>query len=125
MILVGNIIKQTKEIVGFNYIGENFEVTDVKGTNVAFKGRMGVGVMTIDELNEYFEKVVIKPQWSEWMPDKIYMDHNYVYRIKSGIIQYKDVNSGTKVQSRCMKCDEFKLQTGLEICRLKMRLKKF
>lgn len=126
MILVGDIIKQTKEIMGFNYVGTEFEVTGVDGTNIAFKGTMGRGVMSIGEFKEHFEKVVKEPEWSEWKYDNFNLRYNYrLYRVKGNTIQYKDPILGIKVQSKCMDCDEFDLKTGLEICRLKMRLKQF
>lgn len=123
MILVGDIIKQTKEIMGFNYVGTEFEVTGVDGTNIAFKGGMGRGVMSVGEFEEHFSKIEKKLEWSEWNRD---MGHGYnLYRVKGNVIQYKDVCTGVKVQSKCMDCDEFDLETGLEICRLKLKLKNF
>ena len=126
MILVGDIIKQTKEIMGFDYVGTEFEVTGVDGTNIAFKGNMGRGVMSISEFEEHFDKVIKEPEWSEWKFDKFKLSHwHCLYRVKGNTIQYKDPILGIKVQSKCMDCDEFDLETGLEICRLKMRLKQF
>lgn len=123
MILVGDIIKQTKEIMGFNYIGTEFEITGVDGTNIAFKGYMGRGIMSVNELQEHFTKVEKAPEWSEWKRD-MGLGYN-LYRVKGKAIQYKDSTTGIKVQSKCMECDDFDLETGLEICRLKMKLKKF
>lgn len=124
MILVGDIIKQTKEIMGFDYVGTEFEVTGVDGTNIAFKGTMGRGVMSISEFKEHFEKVVKEPEWSEWKYDVGCIGYKS-YRVKGNVIQYKDGVTGIKVQSKCMECDKFDLETGLEICRLKMKLKQF
>lgn len=124
MILVGDIIKQTKDIMGFNYVGTEFEVTGVDGTNIAFKGTMGRGVMSICEFEEHFERVVKEPEWSEWKYDKGTM-FSMMYRVKGSVIQYKNILTKNMVQSKCMDCDEFNLETGLEICRLKMKLKQF
>lgn len=121
MILVGDIIKQTKEIMGFNYVGTEFKVIGVDGTNIAFKGCMGTGIMTTSEFEQYFEKVVKELTWSEWKQDY----RHCKYRVKGNVIQYKDSFSGITVQSKCMDCDVFDLETGLQICRLKMKLKKF
>lgn len=124
MILVGDFIKQTKEIMGFNFVGREFEVTGVEGTNITFKGTMGTGVMGIDECNQYFEKVVKEPKWSEWKRDKGFELPSW-YRVKKNVIQYRNPIQRITVQSKCMDCDEFNLETGLEICRLKMKLKQF
>lgn len=124
MILVGDFIKQTKEIMGFNFVGREFEITGVDGTNIAFKGTMGRGVMSIDECNQYFEKVVKEPEWSEWKRVKGF-ELPCWYRVKENVIQYRNPIQRITVQSKCMDCDEFNLETGLEICRLKMKLKQF
>ncbi|MGL6174872.1 MAG: hypothetical protein ACRC1P_09745 [Cellulosilyticaceae bacterium] len=123
MILVGDVIKQVKEIMGFNYVGREFEITGIEGANIAFKSSMGRGVMTLGEFEEYFEKVAKEPEWSEWKRDAT--NGCYAYRVKGGAIQYKEIITGVKVQSKCMECDTFDLETGLDICRLKMKLKQY
>lgn len=127
MILVGDKIKQTKVIMGFDYVGTEFEVTGVDGTNIAFKGCMGRGIMSVGEFEEHFSKVEKEPEWSEWEKDSTYLANGTfsLYRVKGNVIQYRDDVTGVKVQSKCMECDEFDLETGLQICRLKMKLKKF
>ena len=44
----GDKIKQVKEIVGLNKVGDIFEITSIRDNVIFFKSSYGVGVMSYD-----------------------------------------------------------------------------
>lgn len=122
LVIKGDKIKQVKEIMGFNYIGMEFEVVNVDMGVISFSCNMGNGVMSYDELEKYFEKVV-KAEWSEWEVDC--SDESFIYRVKDKLIELADINGEySSVFAKCLPTDEFDLEVGLDICRKKMGIKK-
>lgn len=57
MVLVGDRIKQVKKIIGFDYVGMEFEVVKVEDNSIIFESEMGRGCMSFGEFEAYFEKV--------------------------------------------------------------------
>lgn len=121
MLLVGDKIKQVKEIGGFNYIGTVFNIDSVEGTNVTFSNYpLGKGVMSIGEFQEYFEKVE-EPKWSEWRK----YQHNIEYRIKDNLIEAREIQGeGSSVFAKTCDEDEFILSVGMDICLKKLEIRK-
>lgn len=118
MLLKGDKIKQVKEINGFNKVGFEFEVTDIDMGVISFASNFGKGVMSYDEFEKYFEKVVVET-WSEW--SDCYTD--FQHRMKGKLIECK-FNDGIHTFAKCLPEDEFNLNVGLEICIKKHQLKK-
>lgn len=58
-IKVGMNCKQVKAIeeYNFDYVGEEFEITEVTDKVIKFKGRMGIGGVSKEEFDTYFEIV--------------------------------------------------------------------
>ena len=121
MLLVGDKIKQTKAIKGFNYVGKKFTVDAVEGNSISFSSYMGRGVMTLTEFEEYFEKVS-EPTWSEWFYNP---RSNLYYRTKGDLMEAREFyNSKYSVFSKPYKDDTFNLEIGIEVCKLKLKMKK-
>lgn len=120
LIVKGDKIKQVKEIMGFNYVGKEFVIDEVNMGVISFSGNIGRGVMSYDELERYFEKVVVEdvPTWSEWKDDD---SSYYKYRVKGKLIEYKN-HIGNRVIAKCLPEDTFDLEIGLSICRRKMEI---
>lgn len=120
MLLVGDKIKQVKEIPGFNYVGRDFNVIGVEGNSISFSNPcMGRGVMTLVEFETYFEKVV-EPKWSEW---RYNTRLDMLYRVKGHLIEASADDSSSSVFCKPCEQDTFDLQLGLEICKLKLEIK--
>ena len=121
MLLVGDKIKQVKEIKGFNYVGEVFTIEEFDGKNIIFsKSFFGRGFMSIEEFHEFFEKVV-EPTWSEW--ENILADTSYQYRVKDTLIEFRHKEDKKSVFAKTHENDEFDLSTGLRLCVLKMKVR--
>lgn len=119
MLLIGDKIKQVKAIEGFNFVGKEFIIEDIKGTNIVFsKLGLGKGVMTIGEFEEHFEKIV-EPTWSEWID----LGLTKKYRVKGDLIEMRLLSGGSSVFSKPCEEDEFNLETGLQVCNLKLNIK--
>lgn len=122
LVIKGDKIKQVNEIMGFNYVGKEFEVVGVDMGVISFSCSMGTGVMSYDELEKYFEKVV-EVKWSEWEIDPA--NESLMYRVKDKLIELADINGDyNSVFAKCLPSDEFELEVGLDICRKKMEVKK-
>lgn len=122
LVIKGDKIKQVNEIMGFNYVGEEFEVVGVDMGVISFSCSMGTGVMSYDELEKYFEKVV-EIKWSEWEIDPA--NESLMYRVKDKLIELADINGDySSVFAKCLSSDEFELEVGLDICRKKLEVKK-
>lgn len=117
MLLKGDKIKQVKEINGFNKVGFEFEVLDIDMGMISFISSFGKGIMSYDEFEKYFEKVV-EEVWSDWNTDSLIQ-----YRTKGKLIECK-FHDGTHTFAKCLPEDEFDLNIGLEICSKKYQLKK-
>ena len=119
MLLIGDKIKQVKAIEGFNFVGKEFVIQDIKGTNIVFyRIGLGKGVMTIAEFNEHFEKIV-EPTWSEWEK----LGFHKEYRVKGDLIEMRLTSGGSSVFSKPCEEDEFNLQKGLAVCTYKLDIK--
>lgn len=120
---VGDKIKLVKEIVGFNYIGEVFTITNFYNGRIAFCGNMGVGFMTLEECAEYFEKVEKETKEEKWSDWKTYKNERMIkYRTKGEVIEMRDFHFKKSVFSKPCEEDSFDLETGLEICFIKMKI---
>lgn len=119
MLLVGDKFKQVKELGGFNMIGETFIVQDLMENHIVFSlPNRGVGMMTLEEFSEYFEKIV-EPKWSDW--------ENYgfdlEYRVKGDLIEARVRGSQVSVFAKPCEEDEFNLDIGLAVCIQKLRIR--
>lgn len=123
MLLVGDKIKQVKEIKGFNFVGREFSVDAVEGNSISFSSSFGRGVMTLTEFEEYFEKIIEpnrEPSWSEWELYERFLE----YRVKGDLVEVRSIYGGGSVFCKPCEEDKFDLQKGLEICELKFMAKK-
>lgn len=119
MLLIGDKIKQVKEIEGFNFVGKEFVIEDIKGTNIVFSRiGLGKGVMTMIEFEEHFEKIV-EPTWSEWID----LGFTKKYRVKGDLIEMRFKGHGGSVFSKPCEEDEFNLEVGLQVCNLKLNIR--
>lgn len=109
----GMIIKQKKEIkeYDFNYIGYEFEITEVLNSVVKFKSFLGIGGIEKNKIEEYFE-IVNRIEYENI--DKIIRNDNVT------VVFLKDGNKGV---SRCMDCDVYDFRKGFEIAKLKAEIK--
>ena len=138
MIVKGSIIEQVKEIDGFNFIGEKFEVIDVSDTTVVFRhNALGQGVMSFEEMMKYFKVVV--DEWSKWTPvteqygitpetalwitqfaDIVDCDSEWQFRTKDKIVEARYMGKPSTVgQSKCSLEDQYDLETGIQAAVLK------
>ncbi len=120
MLLKGDKIKQVKEINGFNKVGCEFEVTDIDMGVISFMSSFGKGVMSYDEFERYFEKV-IEEVWSDW--SLIVGEYIYSTRTKGMLTECK-FDDGTHTFAKCLPEDEYSSNVGREICIKKWQLKK-
>lgn len=58
MLVKNDRIRLVEAIGNFDKVGEEFTVTDIQNGNVSIECRFGVGVMSYDEFEKHFEKVV-------------------------------------------------------------------
>lgn len=83
----GMKIKQVKEMneYGFNYVGEEFEVTKVTDETISFKGIFGKGGMSRGEFNTYFE--VVEEKKVETTQKKHKFKENDTIKIINGLFK--------------------------------------
>lgn len=120
MLLVGDKIKQVKEINGFNFVGGEFTVTGFEKSLIMFKSSFGRGVMTLKEFNEHFEKVEYSTYWTDWIsvPNSI----NLVYRVKGRTVSVMNIETEDVVYAKALEDDTYDLDTGIQICKIKLEI---
>lgn len=142
MITKGSKIKLVKPMGLFNKIGEICEVVKInEDAVITFKCSLGMGCMSYNELDKYFEvcdnaKIKNKPKrtWNNWVNDVwVYFDkdgRNYKvpvkYRNNGKQVQLRtdwNYESNIQVKASCNKTDEFDLDLGLDIADHRMQIK--
>ena len=115
MIVKGDKIRLTKALPSFNFVGSEFEVVEViRGEidMISFKCDYGVGGISSDVFDRYFEKVIVPP-WTDW---ENVLFEGVVYQYRSNGVQVELRRDGLTVSSSCHPYDEFDLETGIRIC---------
>ena len=106
MLEVGAKIKMIKPIGCFCMPDTIFTVRNIVGELIEFVTNFGIGYMTNDEFNEYFKTVKV---WTPWIETE-------TYSYKTDNEKYVKVRMGNcKSKSSCHPCDEFDLNTGINI----------
>lgn len=115
---VGTKLRLVKTIFGIESVpvGAVGIVTKAKEDRIVVRYRLFSISVNALGLKEEWE--VVKDEWSEWR----YNSNRAIwYRVKGRDIQAKD--ECNKVFSRCMDCDTFDLEKGLDICAARLDLK--
>ena len=142
MIAKGSKIKLVKPMGLFDKIGEICEVVKVnEDAVITFKCSFGMGCMSYDELDKYFEvcenvNVKKKPKrsWTNWTHDMwVYFDtdgKNYKvpvkYRNNGKQVQLRTnwkYQKNIRVKASCNKNDSFNVDVGLDIVDVRMQIK--
>lgn len=148
MIAKGSRIKLVKPMGMFNKVGEICEVVNVnEDAVITFKCSFGMGCMSYDELDRYFEveganvskeKKKPKRKWSDWKYDTfIYYDFNGTnhtipvkYRTNGKTIDLRtdwkyvtEDKPNLRAKASCNKNDKFDFDTGLDIADNRMQIK--
>ena len=146
MIIKSSKIKLIKSMGMFNKIGEVCEIINISDDAViTFKCSFGIGCMSYDELNKYFEicddtttKQDTKRTWTEWFEATMIIPisecvFNFPIKIRDNgkIVEFRtnwDVEKtnlkNLKVRSFCnLHYDDFSLVKGFRICRTRLIIK--
>lgn len=140
MIIKGNILKLEKKIPGINYlnIGDEFKVEEISENGVIIiTCSYGTGIMSYEELQEYFSKVEPKPVkpvrvWSKWFHGRdieIISEGEKIkteYRTNSKRLEVRTVGllgGEVKATASCHEEDTFNAAKGLELAEAKLKLK--
>lgn len=142
MITKGSRIKLIKPMGLFDKVGEICEVVKInEDAVITFKCSLGMGCMSYDELDKYFEvcdNVIIKKKpkraWTNWTNDMwVYFDTNgsnykvpIKYRNNGKQVQLRtnwNYEKNISVKASCNKNDRFNLETGLDIADHRMQIK--
>ena len=119
MLLVGDKFKQVKELCGFNFKGETFVVDDLVDSHIVFSlPNRGVGMMTLEEFSQYFEKIV-EPKWSDWEDYGFDLE----YRLKGELLEVRVRGTDTSVFAKPCEDDEFDLDIGMSVCIQKLKIR--
>ena len=122
MLLIGDKIKLVNPIGEFNRVGDVFDVTDIlDGGEILFSCSYGLGVMSYDEFERYFEKKRILT-WSRW--EAIRFDGDsviYTYRTNGKRIELRHGN--LRASASCHEGDDFDLNKGLTLCLARLLVK--
>ena len=116
MLIVGDKIKQTKALPGYDRIGDVFEVTTVQDAVISFQTVYGCGIMSYNEYETYFEKV-IERHWTKW----IHTEQGDAYRTNGKRVEIKC--AGLKATASCRDEDTFSLDIGLALARARLQVK--
>lgn len=116
MLVKGDKIKQVKEINGFNKVGDEFLIKDIDVGVITFESTYGRGVMSYDEFERYFEKVV-EEKWTDWT----ITNKGYKYRTKGMLTELEFYYDGIHTFAKCLECDKesYSIDTAIEICKSK------
>ena len=128
MLVKGDKVKLVKSIGLFNCIGTVFDVKHISDDGTILiecevNGFAGRGIMSYDEYEKYFEKVKdnTKGKWSEWTE---YKDTGLKYKTNGKTVIVKD-GWGYKASASCSPYDKFCLETGIDICRKRIMVKRY
>ena len=133
MLSIGTKIRLVREIGKFPFrMGTIFTVEDFyKDDSIIIKNRLGIGIMTCDELEKYFE-IASKSKWTDWIIKYKYSvtfsetnynkEVDFKYRHNCKIVEI--IKDGIKVRAYCHKDDEFDLEKGIEVALAKFEIKK-
>ena len=124
-IKVGDKIKQIKEIGMLNRIGDIFTVNNIDGDNVEFICSYGTGIISASELCEYFEMVNETVQETEILTHRYNSNFEDIKIIKNKSVTVAILESGEKGVSKCMPCDEYSEEKGVEIALCKALIKHY
>jgi len=114
---VGMKVKQIKELPRFNYIGTEFEVTEIVDSIVMCKnGMMGFGLSENDFFT-YFESVKpVAKQEIEFMTIEIV---DGIKTTRKGLLTLVELPDGSRGASKCLPQDKYDAQRGYDIAFMK------
>jgi len=115
---VGMKVKQIKELPGFNFIGREFEVKEIKDSVVmCASGYMGFGIAE-SEFFTYFElvKQIVKEEEIEFMTIDI---ENGIKTTRKGKLTLVELPDGSRGASKCLPTDIYDAQRGYDIAFMK------
>lgn len=123
MLIKGDKIRLVKKIGRTSEIGDMFDVVDITENGaITLKSNYGIGVMSYDEFEKYFEKVgedSYLSNWSSWQ--EIDFNNDTAHYMTNGeeiVFKYKNM----KVKTSCLSTDTFDLEIGLNLCEKKMEV---
>lgn len=146
MIAKGSRIKLIHPMGMFDKIGEICEVANItEDAVITFKCSFGIGCMSYDELDRYFEveganiTVNKKPKrtWSDWKYDTFvyynfggtsytvpvkYRNNGKVVDLRTDYCELEN-REIIKTKASCNKNDRFNLETGLDIADARLQIK--
>ena len=112
---VGMKVKQIKELPGFDYIGTEFKVTEIKDSVVMCANRMmGLGISQAEFFN-YFEVEVEKEKF-EFITIEI---KDGIKITRKGKLTLVELPDGSRGASKCLPTDTYDRQRGYDIAFLK------
>jgi len=115
---VGMKVKQIKELLGFNFIGREFEVKEIKDSIVmCASGYMGFGIAE-SEFFTYFElvKPIVKEEEIEFMTIDI---ENGIKTTRKGKLTIVELPDGSRGASKPLPQDKYDAQRGYDIAFMK------
>ena len=114
---VGMKVKQIKELPRFNYIGTEFEVTEIVDSIVMCKnGMMGFG-LSENDFFAYFESVKsVAKQEIEFMTIEIV---DGIKTTRKGLLTLVELPDGSRGASKCLPQDKYDAQRGYDIAFMK------
>ena len=114
---VGMKVKQIKELPRFNYIGTEFEVTEIVDSIVMCKnGMMGFGLSENDFFT-YFE--IIKPVVKEEIEFMTIEIVDGIKTTRKGLLTLVELPDGSRGASKCLPQDKYDAQRGYDIAFMK------
>lgn len=130
MLISGDKIKMVKAVPGFDKVGDIFTVDGISesGDSMRIKSSYGIGIMSYDEFEKYFEKYVEKELvWTDWdgvfyvLPET---NMDYEFKTNGKEIHMRDSVKDITVKTSCLDEDIFNLELGLELCIKKLEVAK-
>lgn len=125
MIIKGDKIKLVKKIIGFDKVGNIFEITGVDDNGlISFKCDYGTGCMSYSEFEKYFEKVEEqkKGEWGNWVSSgATYSDpfdneeRTLCYEVRDNDKKVQVRSGDFKAEATCCDDDEFDFDKGREL----------
>ena len=110
---VGMKVKQIKALPGFDYIGREFEVTEIKDSVVmCANGMMGFGISENEFLN-YFELEKEKVEFT------VIEIKDGIKTTRKGLLTLVEFPDGSQGASKCLPQDTYDAQRGYDIAFMK------
>lgn len=130
MLITGDRFEMVNPIEGFNQVGDTFEVIKVlENGTITFKAGYGTGVMSIDEFDKYFQKVLTskKKEWTDWITyddeESLFCD-GYEYKTNGQKVIVREGGEGSlKASSSCHPNDVFDLRKGYDLAHVRLEAK--